>query len=478
MIMQVCNYATMQSRLKHVMIRTAIILVLVLSLMYFIYQAYLWRLKNPNYIPIGVIATVLQCSFTMEHDIDTPQQRYVDVDRRYATSFQPDHIAYRQSTDYQVHHYITVRPTMTGLGDQLQQYIHAVVLSDKYNLTFLTYTLPGNRNVCWDIWFNVHRDEIFLLDLSLSHLHSLWSNQVYIDHGYYGMIEAEQSIIRTINSCNQKQRQCLITLGHTHIPPLNQQVVCNPHIITQFRRKYCIQRLESHTNDIKMFTQYTLPGSVPVAVHYRAGDIAASDICNKRQPFHSVAQTIRTVYDVLHDQYNYNVTFHIFSERPYIEEFQADIYNQFIIDEHISNNVTVDNYFNSLTQHELLLERSVYTVLHLDTPGDITFHAMTVAPVFISSGSGYSTMCNLLRGGVTLAVHETCSSYATLLRKDGLFNVSQLITQIDRYINSHDITQWGTYDRIDNCTDISDWPQLSTYHPDMTYAEQGIINPC
>lgn len=442
------------------------------------YNIYQWKLHNPNNVVLQQIRTIMYCSASYGN-IHKSNAYYTSDVQPDHTAFQPAHIRYRGSAVVP-HHYLTIKPSFSGLGDQLQQYLHSVVLADKYNITFLTSQLPNNRLTCWDNYFNLHRDEINLMDLSISHVSNLLHHHTYIDANFGGMVEAEEKLVEIINQCNRKQQQCLITLSRINLPVTFEQVICQPYIIKQFRKKYCIQRA-SYPTDISLFTDYTIPNTIPVVVHYRAGDIATDDVCYRRQSFNSVVNTISAVYDIMHS-IGHNITCHIFSETPYYEEFDTNTENyntnfhNFLTTDNIPQNITINTYFDPLLKHQLLVERNIYTVLHLDSPAELTFHAMSTAPVFIASGSGYSTMANLLRSGLSLGVRPTCSPHFTLVDRKGRFNLEQFKQQLTSWTQYNNIFQWQYYNSVDKCHEISEWPQLDTYQPYTTYREQGIFN--
>src|SRR4051812_40852014 len=108
---------------------------------------------------------------------------------------------------------------------------------------------------------------------------------------------------------------------------------------------------------------------------------------------------------------------------------------------------------------------------------------MVIAPIFIASGSGFSTSAALLRHGPTLAVRPGCSPYATLLDNDGAFNQQEFIDKFHMYLQNlptgvTSSTQWHEYESIEQCTDIEAWPPLNKYDNKRTYMEQGVEDWC
>jgi len=187
------------------------------------------------------------------------------------------------------------------------------------------------------------------------------------------------------------------------------------------------------------------PSTVPVAVHYRGGDIAYENVFLKRQPMVSTVLAMLSVQRLLLPL-GYAPHFFIYSQRP-----------------NGANESQTAEYFQPIQQ------AAVEKTLLLDSDAAATFHALITAPILLGSGSGFTTMATLMRSGVSVSIRPSCI-HSVMLHNDGTFDEESFLAEFQEYTTYNDPTRWWTFEQ---CDALPYFPQPSDASKiyNMTYAQ-------
>lgn len=377
--------------------------------------------------------------------------------------------------------YIFVEPALKGrgLGDQLQISMHTAALASRYNVTYVGTPFSNDRGNPWNDYLGLHRDELYRQQIrQLTGIETNKMQQVTFGWGLNAG-EYEQKLIETIERCKRNYTTitprrhstadgCYIQLEEAMLPLDREDVACDPLLVKQFRRKYCIQRVEhpelpgplppaQDSSNPLHFLMGDHP-IIPVAVHYRTGDLSTSTWCRKHQPLSTVINAIYNVHTVLGTA-GFSAIYHVYTQPP-------------------ENNRTVEQYFSALLKNKRLRAMNTQIVIHADVPATTTFHRLITAPILIASGSGFCTTAQYLRSGPTVGIRPSCAR-TTVMDDRGHFDSDHFTRDLHEWIAEiHDPTQWTEFKTVEQCDAITEWPPVNTYDPHKTYAQQNFTKNC
>ena len=373
--------------------------------------------------------------------------------------------------------FIDVR-TREGIGDQIQQHLLGVALAQKHGAVYVYNQLVRDRGYDWDDFFGLSRDELTwpeVLYISPPALNRDQINHTVIEYGYRPAADNEMALVEIIRRCRRQGQECLITLVTTLLPYGHEEVICDPTLNLQFRKKYCLQRVQypvpSPALD-RVWNQNTTAATkqrvVPVALHHRSGDLGYTVMCSKKQPLSTIINTMPVIQRVLGSM-GYAAQFHVYSEPPITNTRDKSTHN-------VPDKVIAE-YFRPLFTDSTLVSAGIVPFLHVHMRTELAFHRMVTAPIFVGSGSGFSLVAALLRVGVSLVIRSSCGR-AVRLNQNGTFDEQDFTRALRTYAASNRLDEWRNTMDVPACIAAQPWQPLNSYRADLTFREQNFTAMC